>query len=261
MYQQQFDTQSYQYNNQGQFNNPANFNQPNQFNSQNNFNSQNQSNNTFNDPNSFHMQNQFNNPNTFNSPNQFQQNTFNDQNTFGNQFNNPNSFNNQNNFNAQNQFHNPNQYQGQPFASQSQFPLTQGHDPYAPIGQQAQYNNNQFSQNQSQSHQSHSKPDGILGIVEEIGQFIEKPSLENLVHTVSGVTGGELSSEKIIAGMKEAMKVGIDTTIKLVGKIDGFFLNVAIKILIPPKLRDIADVLSKFFGKVTFASQHFRSFH
>ena len=79
-------------------------------------------------------------------------------------------------------------------------------------------------------------------------------------------SGGKLSTEKIIAGMKEALRVGIDTTIKIVGMsyykinkstalimgttgiVDGFLLNMMIRILLPPKLAEIADALKKFFG-------------
>ena len=48
-----------------------------------------------------------------------------------------------------------------------------------------------------------------------------------------------LSDAKIGEGLKEALKVGTENTVTLTGKNDGFFLNQAIKILMPEKLRTL----------------------
>jgi hypothetical protein len=48
---------------------------------------------------------------------------------------------------------------------------------------------------------------------------------------------GELSDVKIGSGLKEALKVGTENTVNLTGKTDGYFLNRAIKILMPEKLQ------------------------
>src|ERR1700684_4612845 len=45
----------------------------------------------------------------------------------------------------------------------------------------------------------------------------------------------ELSEEKIVAGLKEALEVGISRAIALAGKHDGFMQNEQIRILLPPK--------------------------
>ena len=50
---------------------------------------------------------------------------------------------------------------------------------------------------------------------------------------------GGLSDAKIGSGLKEALKVGTENTINLTGKTDGYFLNQAIKILMPEKLRTL----------------------
>jgi hypothetical protein len=47
-----------------------------------------------------------------------------------------------------------------------------------------------------------------------------------------------LSDAKIGSGLKEALKVGTENTVNLTGKTDGYFLNQAIKILMPEKLRN-----------------------
>jgi hypothetical protein len=48
-----------------------------------------------------------------------------------------------------------------------------------------------------------------------------------------------LSDEKIGSGLKEALKIGTENTVNLTGKTDGYFLNQAIKILMPEKLRTL----------------------
>ncbi len=54
-----------------------------------------------------------------------------------------------------------------------------------------------------------------------------------------------LGSTKIGQGIKEALRVGIDNTVKLAGKQDGYFANQAIKILMPEKLRPVEGMLRK----------------
>ena len=49
----------------------------------------------------------------------------------------------------------------------------------------------------------------------------------------------EMSDVKIGSGLKEALKVGTENTVNLTGRADGYFLNQAIKILMPEKLRNL----------------------
>ena len=48
-----------------------------------------------------------------------------------------------------------------------------------------------------------------------------------------------LSDAKIGSGLKEALKIGTENTVNLTGKTDGYFLNQAIKILMPEKLHTL----------------------
>jgi hypothetical protein len=50
---------------------------------------------------------------------------------------------------------------------------------------------------------------------------------------------GDLSDAKIGSGLKEALKIGTENAVGLTGKTDGYFLNQAIKILMPEKLRTL----------------------
>ncbi len=61
----------------------------------------------------------------------------------------------------------------------------------------------------------------------------------------------ELSDAKIGSGLKEALKVGTENTVNLTGKTDGYFLNQAIKILMPEKLQ----TLEKGLRMVGYGSQ------
>ena len=67
----------------------------------------------------------------------------------------------------------------------------------------------------------------------------------------SSPTGAGLSNDKIVAGLKEALKVGTENAVSFTGKMDGFFANQAIKILMPEKLQ----TLEKGLRTVGYGSQ------
>lgn len=52
-----------------------------------------------------------------------------------------------------------------------------------------------------------------------------------------GAKGGPLTEGRIADGLKEALKIGASNAVNLTGKKDGFFLNQAIKILLPEPLQ------------------------
>lgn len=54
---------------------------------------------------------------------------------------------------------------------------------------------------------------------------------------------GGLSDVKIGSGLKEALQVGTENAVNLTGRPDGYFLNEAIKILMPEKLRTLEQGL------------------
>lgn len=54
---------------------------------------------------------------------------------------------------------------------------------------------------------------------------------------------GKLSDSKVSSGLKEALKVGAENSVKLTGKTDGYFKNEAIKILMPSNLRPLEKAL------------------
>jgi hypothetical protein len=48
-----------------------------------------------------------------------------------------------------------------------------------------------------------------------------------------------LSNEEVVAGLKEALKVGTDTSVKRLHKTDAYFKNELIKILLPPEAQNL----------------------
>ncbi len=69
------------------------------------------------------------------------------------------------------------------------------------------------------------------------------PALACLSARVGAVQLGGLSDSKIIAGLKEALELGTGNAVNLTGKLDGFFKNAAIKILMPKQLRTVEKTL------------------
>ena len=54
-----------------------------------------------------------------------------------------------------------------------------------------------------------------------------------------GLKRGPLSEEQVASGLKEALQVGTGNSVRLTGRVDGYFRNEAIKIPMPAQLRTI----------------------
>ena len=54
-----------------------------------------------------------------------------------------------------------------------------------------------------------------------------------------GLGGNNLSDTKINAGLKQALQIGAENSVKLVGRKDGYFANNAIKILMPKNMQPL----------------------
>jgi hypothetical protein len=59
----------------------------------------------------------------------------------------------------------------------------------------------------------------------------------------SGSSGNGLSNDDIISGLKEALRVGTDSSSKKLSKLDGFFGDAAIKILMPEEAQQVEKTL------------------
>lgn len=78
-------------------------------------------------------------------------------------------------------------------------------------------------------------------IVGTVVLFTAYPASAQLDKILKGLGIGQpksaLSDSTIISGLKEALQIGTDNAVNLTGKMDGYFLNQVIKILMPEKLK------------------------
>ncbi len=80
-----------------------------------------------------------------------------------------------------------------------------------------------------------------------------RAGLGDIFKKVQEVVGGseELSENRIIQGLKEALEIGTDEAVKLVSKTDGYYKNPKIKIPLPDAVRKVEKILRS----VGFGSQ------
>ncbi len=78
----------------------------------------------------------------------------------------------------------------------------------------------------------------IVGMVILLSSFPASAQLDRIYKGlgVSG-QGSGLSDAKIGSGLKEALHIGTENAVNVTGKTDGYFMNQAVKILMPEKLR------------------------
>ena len=70
-------------------------------------------------------------------------------------------------------------------------------------------------------------------------------SLDFLKGTLEKASSTKLSDTTIGSGLKEALNVGIENTIALLGKNDGYFTNQAVKVLLPESIRKMEPALRR----------------
>ncbi|HET9490504.1 MAG TPA: DUF4197 family protein, partial [Methylomirabilota bacterium] len=82
---------------------------------------------------------------------------------------------------------------------------------------------------------------GVVGLM-----LVAAPAWAQLDEILKGLglgRSGALSDAKIGMGLKEALQVATDKSVMLTGKVDGFFGNQAIKIVMPEKLKRLESGL------------------
>lgn len=78
---------------------------------------------------------------------------------------------------------------------------------------------------------------GVKGLFDKVSNAVKtSPSTANL----------NLSNEEIISGLKDALRVGSDSSRKRLSKMDGFFKDAAIKILMPEEAKKVERTLRNF---------------
>ena len=78
----------------------------------------------------------------------------------------------------------------------------------------------------------------MLNSCAELTQIAQSAANQNL----------PLSNAEIIAGLKEALLVGADSSVKRLSAVDGYLKDQAVKILLPPEAKTIIDNISKLPG-------------
>lgn len=58
----------------------------------------------------------------------------------------------------------------------------------------------------------------------------------------------QLTNEEVISALKEALSVGTDTSVSILHKVDGYFKDEAVKILLPDEAKVVYEQLSKIPG-------------
>lgn len=70
--------------------------------------------------------------------------------------------------------------------------------------------------------------------------------LQQILGTV--MAGQPLTTAEIIAGLKQALTIGADSSLSRISKTDGYYRDAAIRILLPPEAQVITDNLSRIPG-------------
>src|SRR4051812_27898105 len=69
-------------------------------------------------------------------------------------------------------------------------------------------------------------------------------SCENLQSFIPAEVSTGLSNEEIIRGLKEALKIGTDTSVSKLNRVNGYLSDQAVKILLPQEAQVITQNLS-----------------
>jgi hypothetical protein len=72
--------------------------------------------------------------------------------------------------------------------------------------------------------------------------LLAQSGLERALQRIGGSRSGNLSQSDAAGGIKEALAQGVDRSIRQLGRPDGFFRDAAVKILVPDRIRQLADL-------------------
>ena len=84
---------------------------------------------------------------------------------------------------------------------------------------------------------------GLFDKITKKDTSAKKTSILDKIKTATSGTGSGLSNDDIISGLKEALRVGTDSSATKLSKLDGFFADAAIKILMPEEAKKVESKL------------------
>jgi Protein of unknown function (DUF4197) len=85
----------------------------------------------------------------------------------------------------------------------------------------------------------HTNAQGLKGLLDKV---VKKDSAGKTILNKT-LPGAGLSNDDIVSGLKEALRVGTDSSSKKLGKLDGYFADAAIKILMPAEAQKVEKTL------------------
>jgi hypothetical protein len=95
---------------------------------------------------------------------------------------------------------------------------------------------------------------GIKGLLNRVNKKDTSGNatiLNKITNTAPSAGGNGLGNDDIVNGLKEALRVGTDSSSKRLSKVDGYFADAAIKILMPPEAQKAEKTLRNFgMGKM-----------
>ncbi|MES2559727.1 MAG: DUF4197 domain-containing protein [Bacteroidota bacterium] len=94
----------------------------------------------------------------------------------------------------------------------------------------------------------------VLGCLLSLGVTFFSCTKEQVDEVLNNTTPG-LTNDEVIAGLKQALNVGTDTSVTVLNKLDGYFKDEAVKILLPPEAQVMYSNLSKVPGISTLMDQ------
>ncbi len=86
---------------------------------------------------------------------------------------------------------------------------------------------------------------GIKGLLNKAVKKDSSSGKSILDKTFSSGSSSGLSNDDIVSGLKEALRVGTDSSSKKLGAVDGFFADAAVKILMPEEAKKVESSLRK----------------
>lgn len=84
----------------------------------------------------------------------------------------------------------------------------------------------------------------LMGMLLFSPVFSSAGFLDSLIKEVGTGGGQGLDDGTVTSGLKEALSIGTENAVKDVSRVDGYFGNQFIKILMPEKIRRVSDILS-----------------
>ncbi len=86
----------------------------------------------------------------------------------------------------------------------------------------------------------------LIGLSVFYAVGVQAGLFDSIINKIMPSKSTGLDNEKVVAGLKEALNISTEKAVDYLSRPDGFLKNQAVKIMIPEKIRGIADTLRRF---------------